>query len=382
LTRQRDIVCISTNYWHGEWFRKQQFMSRFAADGHRVLFVEPSHSMVRSAGDRPYVRNRLLRSGLEQVADRLWLLTPPKLIPGVSRTAVSKLNARRIGGAIDGACRELGFSEPVVWLYSPELLPALDRFDVACLVLDLVDDLVAYEVKEWRREYVRTCIEETLSIADAVVLTTGMLADGYDVPSDSTCVVPNGFDNTLFTPSADVDSRVAGRSRVAGFVGTLFRHIDTDLLARVADEVPRVELVLVGRVSGIAQEMEALTSRSNVTYLGAVARHEVPGIVAGFDVALVPFRTDDVSRTVSPLKAYEYLAMQKPVVSVAMPALQADPLSAAVRFADSAEAFVSEVSRCLDLDGSPVQTDVSAASWQSRYEQAKRCVGVLLSIGE
>jgi len=43
----RDIICLSTHYWDDRWFRKQEFMSRFARRN-RVLYVEPSFSMVRT----------------------------------------------------------------------------------------------------------------------------------------------------------------------------------------------------------------------------------------------------------------------------------------------------------------------------------------------
>jgi len=44
----RDIICLSTHFWDERWFRKQEFMSRFARSN-RVLFVEPSFSMARGA---------------------------------------------------------------------------------------------------------------------------------------------------------------------------------------------------------------------------------------------------------------------------------------------------------------------------------------------
>src|SRR5207302_4144269 len=42
----RDIICLSNHYWDERWFRKQEFMSRFA-QANRILYVEPSFSMAR-----------------------------------------------------------------------------------------------------------------------------------------------------------------------------------------------------------------------------------------------------------------------------------------------------------------------------------------------
>ena len=43
----KNIVCLSTHYWDDPWFRKQHFMSRFAKNGNRILYVDPTFSMVR-----------------------------------------------------------------------------------------------------------------------------------------------------------------------------------------------------------------------------------------------------------------------------------------------------------------------------------------------
>lgn len=389
---RRDIVCISTNYWGGEWFRKQQFMSRFARDGHRVLYVEPSHSILRSTGGRPYVHNRHSRAVVSQAAERLWVLTPRTLLPPVTQPLVARLNAYLLAGQIRSACRDLGMTEVCLWVYNVEFAPAVRRVPHAVLVSDLVDDIAAYELRPDRVDYVRACTESLVSTADLCVYTTEGLRRVYPGGGIST-VVPNGYDESLFRPGVRVAAELAGLSRVVGFVGTLFRHLDFDLLSRVAVEVPDVTLVLVGRVSGCEEEMARLTSLDNVIHIPAVSRELVPSFIAGFDVGIVPFKRDDVSKNVSPLKAYEYLAMHKPVVSVSMPALKDDPAAAGVVFARDADDFIRAVTNVLDgasrvlpvRPGGDLSTGtkdpIRAASWEGRYRRVRSCAAPILEPG-
>jgi glycosyltransferase involved in cell wall biosynthesis len=160
-------------------------------------------------------------------------------------------------------------------------------------------------------------------------------------------------------------------------VGTLFRHLDFSLFHKVATQVPGVTLVLVGRIAGSQREMDELLGLGNVVHIPAVERHRVPEFISRFDVCLVPFKSDDVSKNVSPLKAYEYLAMGKPVVSVAMPALAADPVARDVTFAESADDFVVAVGAALDSSAPGmvrVPSGIAQAAWEGRYSTVSSAV--------
>lgn len=376
----RDVVCVSTNYWGGEWFRKQQFMQRFARDGHRVLYVEPSHSMIRRPIGRPYVRNGHLRATVTPASDRLWVMTPRTMLPMVTRVPVSKANSAVLAAQIRSAMKSLRFRDAALWVYAPEFDPARDAVPHSVLVSDLVDDLAAYELRPTRQAYVAECTRSLIGASDMAIYTTDGLRDAY--PGARTdLVVPNGYDETLFHQDVPVAAELQGLRQVAGFVGTLFRHLDFELFRRVATEVSGVTLVLVGRVEGSEGEMASLLALPNVIHVPAVERRRVPEYVAAFDVCLVPFKNDAVAKNVSPLKAYEYLAMGKPVVSVDMPALHADPVAADVRFAHSREAFVEAVREVLDApDGRQTQTDphILDASWEGRYLSVRHAVEPLL----
>jgi len=372
----RDIVCVSTNYWDGEWFRKQQFAVRFARAGHRVLFVEPSYSVLRSVRGREYIRNLLFRPVLREDISGVWVLTPRRMIPLVSRPWSSRLNAVLLAAQIRWALVKLQMKDVLLWVYPAEFAPALESVPHAGLVFDIVDDLVAYELKPSRATYVRECLRQLVAEADVVVCTTEGLAAAF---APGAVVVPNGYDAALFDAGTPQAAALQGYDRIVGFVGTIFRYLDYGLIDRVATDLPDATIALVGRLADEDETLSALLGRPNVIHVPPVPRGEVPAYVAAFDVCIVPFKVNDVSRNVSPLKAYEYLAMNKPVVSVPMPSLSADPAAAGVVFANSHEEFVRAVE--LALDGAIDAGDPEAArsaSWDGRFASVCRAVGELV----
>ena len=98
-----------------------------------------------------------------------------------------------------------------------------------------------------------------------------------------------------------------------GFFGVIDERMDLDLLAAIADARPDWHLVIIGPV--VKVDPASYRERANIHYLGKKDYQELPGYLAGWDVALLPFAINESTRFISPTKTPEYLAAGKPVVS-------------------------------------------------------------------
>src|SRR5205085_10208594 len=91
-----------------------------------------------------------------------------------------------------------------------------------------------------------------------------------------------------------------------------------------------------------------LPRRANIHYLGPKKYDELPGYLAGWDVALLPFARNESTRFISPTKTPEYLAGGKPVVST--PILDIVRLygeQRLVKIAETVETFASAIEEAL-----------------------------------
>jgi len=375
MMRRRDIVCLSTQYWEDAWFRKQHFMSRLVARGHRVLYVQPSFSMVRRPTHPHLAHNRRLRPRVEQIGDGLFVFFPPRFLPKVTNPWVSTLNYHWFGGLIAREAARLGFRDACLWIYWPQYVTALGRIPHSTLVFDLVDDLARYDDRPHRSKFIARCVARLVAQADLTIVTSPTLVEKVRDRARQWVLVPNGFDERLFSGEPrPIPPELEEIPRpIVGFVGTLFGFLDYDLLASAARAMPAASFVFVGRVYGeIAQHgVERLRALPNTYFVGSKAQSEIPSYVSRFDVCINPFKVDDVSRAVSPLKVYEYLACGKPVVSTPMEGLASEDAGRFVRFA-SADQFVSALRETLALlDGSGVEAAraqaAQAFSWTNRF---------------
>ncbi len=118
-----------------------------------------------------------------------------------------------------------------------------------------------------------------------------------------------------------------------------------DYIARLAQLRPQWTIELLGRVDTDASVLNGLP---NVKFTPPVPFAQLPKAASNFDVALIPFRINDLTRAVNPLKLLEYFAMGLPVVSTRLPEVERFQPDAVI--ADTAEDAAAAIDAILATD--------------------------------
>jgi glycosyltransferase involved in cell wall biosynthesis len=162
----------------------------------------------------------------------------------------------------------------------------------------------------------------------------------------------------LFYPAVDqsfigkpspLPHRLNGTAPHLGYVGWIMERTDLDLMKYLAKQRPDWRLTLVGPQypEGILQKT-GLLSLPNVDYLGSIPQEKVPGFLQTVDVCLMPHRDNEYSRSMGPLKLYQYLASGRPVVTTNVAGL--DRVREHIYIAHDYDEFIRQVGEALDSD--------------------------------
>lgn len=320
MTNRPDILCISSIDWDFIWQGHQEIMSTYAAEGHRVLFVENTGVRGPSVGDFPRIRKRILSwwratKGFREERENLFVYSPLLLPFPYSRVA-RWINTFFMQRAMQRWMRVTGFHKPILWTFLPTPL-ALDLIrgvDKQLTIYYCIDDLASSSIGARRiAASERTLFKE----ADLVFVTSEKLRARAAQSSDRVHLFPFGVSLARFEqarvspvpPPADIATQ---KRPVVGYVGGLHQWVDQDLVAAVADRMPDVTFVMVGPAQ---VDVSTLQSRPNIRLLGQRAHAEVPAYVKAFDVGLVPYKIAEYTANVYPTKLNEYLAMGTAVVA-------------------------------------------------------------------
>jgi uncharacterized SAM-binding protein YcdF (DUF218 family)/glycosyltransferase involved in cell wall biosynthesis len=385
LQRNVDILCISTIDWDFIWQGHQEIMSTFAAQGHRVLFIENTGVRPPSLRDLARVRRRLSNwwrstKGFRQVSDNLFLYSP-LIVPLPYSQLARWVNRSLLLRSLRRWMAATGFNRPITWTFLPTPLARdlVARLDSQLTIYYCIDDLASSSPEASR---IAASEEQFFRDADLVFVTSEQLRQRASRFSDRVHLFPfgvslEGFERVRASndpPPADI---AAIPKPIVGYVGGLHQWVDRDLLSEVARRMPEASIVLVGPEQA---DMSALRKLPNVHLLGLKQHADVPHYVKAFDVGLVPYRLSEYTANVYPTKLNEYLAMGTPVVAtdlVEIRRFNADH-GDIVSIAGTPEACVAAIRRTLQAS-SAVERErrISVArtnSWTSRIDAMSRLI--------
>ena len=133
-------------------------------------------------------------------------------------------------------------------------------------------------------------------------------------------LVPSAADVSLFQSTKLVHPDIAGLPKPRlGLSGTLDARVDVALLEELMSRKPGWSLVLIGPARPRRIDLTGLLALPNVYDLGKRPFAELPSLLNGMDVLLIPYRRSELTEFISPLKLYEYLANGAPIVGTPLP---------------------------------------------------------------
>lgn len=251
----------------------------------------------------------------------------------------------------------------IFWTFSLETASLINFLKQGTLIYDRPDHLASVDPKEDREIKKK---EETIIKAARIIFVNSPLSlDHVKKFNKTSFLTPWGCSEDFFEKErikTPVEVEKIPQPRI-GFVGHLNHRVDMKLLYRLAFANKSWSFILVGPVFDYDPQqskkvnfyfwLEKLKKLPNVYLIGSKPKKEVKNYISSFDVCLIPYDTkQEFVKGCNPMKFYEYLALEKPVVSVPIVALNKFPKEAVV-LANSACKFSKGIDSCLKSVNNP-----------------------------
>ena len=348
----RTILCFASGYDAPP--TSKHHVMHILAERNTVLWVNyhASRAPSASASDVAHIARKLRQvfAGLKNPRPNLHVLTP-MVVPLPASAWARKLNRAMLVHQIRRALRRIRTGPVQLWSFTPDIAYLLGRFGEEKVLYYCVDDhasFTGYDRKQVLRDEQELCRR-----ADMVVTTSMALQKAKAPWNPNTLLVPHGVDYEHFAQA--VTENLPEPADIAdiphprlGFFGLIRDWVDLDLLAEVAARREDWHFVLIGDADSNVN-LGKYSSIANMHFLGRKPYAELPPYCQAFDVGLIPFKTNDLTLAVNPIKLREYLAAGLPVISSPMPEVKL--YQHLIHLADTADEFIDATQSSLNENG-------------------------------
>jgi glycosyltransferase involved in cell wall biosynthesis len=376
--RGRDLVVFS-NDWDGDPLSKVHIMRILSRDN-RVLWVNSigNRAPKANAHDLQRIWRKLssFTEGIREVEPNLFVLAP-LAIPFYGSEVVRATNRELLRLQVKRAMKQLHFKRPISWSFLPASAPVSGTLGEEFVVYHCVDEFSAFS--DTNGKHIAELEARLLRKADLVITSAERLRENKAKVNPNTVLVRHGVDYQHFVKACDPETKIPEDiaklpKPVIGFFGLMADWVDQEAIIATAKAHPEGSVVVIGKVAPDC-DVSAMKAVPNIHFLGRQPYASLPGYCRAFDVALMPFKVNELTLNANPLKVREYLAAGLPVVSTDIPEVRK---VGQCKLATSTEDFVRKVDECLAEGAGPIRERAERIfheSWDARVEEIRGHVG-------
>jgi glycosyltransferase involved in cell wall biosynthesis len=232
-------------------------------------------------------------------------------------------------------------STSIAWVcpVAPGFLEVQEQLQFATVVADVIDDQRVFNHRREVAQELDDIYRRTLGCSKLVFTNCEPNAEAFKGYAPNMIVVPNGAEvdhfSTMREPIGDDDRPVVA------YVGNMSDRVDWGLLRDLAELRPEYRFLMVGSAHYGADVFELVDRHENVELTGVVPYAQLPKLLSGVDVGLVPHLAGKMTERMNPLKVYNYIAAGLPVVSTEIPNM--DELIDFIALANDANGFAEAI---------------------------------------
>ncbi|MEX2567665.1 MAG: glycosyltransferase [Cyclobacteriaceae bacterium] len=331
------IVMTSMSRWDGDFSSASWSLAKTFSQTQPVIYVDYPYTILDFFRERKkpslIKRKPALVWGknpirpLPEFGRFLFALTPLLMLPinwlpkGKLYDFFAKWNDRRLQKSIKKGLNLINAKEFIFFnsfnpLYMSQIDPFLEAKVYVYQSRDNIRALEFYLRKHGAENEIKAIRQADLSLATSKLLQKELM----ELSGKEVAYFPNAADFNLFKKAYEPDfPRPTGLEKIPGpiigYTGNICHRINYDLLKSICEHHPDKSVVMIGPRNHWGHTEIDLDTIGNLYFLGPRKIEELPNFLAYFDLLILPFLCNEVTRSIYPLKINEYLASGKPIVA-------------------------------------------------------------------
>lgn len=344
-----NVIIFSSDDWESGLKSSKYHIATRLAKKNKVFFVNSVglRNPTASSSDLKRIVSKLRSwaKGWKRVQENLYVYTPI-VLPLHSVKFVQRINKAILVLTMKIIQHRAALKSPILLIFIPNMGCVVGHLHEKSVVYYCIDELMAYE--QVNSQIFAAMENDLLKKADCMITCSKSLLERKGRHIRHAYHVPHGVDWQHFQRTLHGDLEIPHDIRhlkkpVVGYFGFISDDwIDFDLINYIARQKPEWNVVLIGKTKA---DLSGVLSGDNIHFLGVKDFALLPAYSKAFDVAIIPFKINQLTQDSNPLKLYEYLSSGLPVVSVRIPEIE--KYAGTIRIADDPQSFVREIQDAL-----------------------------------
>lgn len=199
-----------------------------------------------------------------------------------------------------------------VWITFPQLYDYIPQNHRCNIIYDCMDLSTGFDYKEDFKSILSDAESRLINDSAVVFVSSNELYNKLDETyhcSEKLVLVRNAFGGKIICDSIFV--KEPKRFKIGYFGSIHHQLIDFDALKRTLEEIDCIEYHFIGPVNDNVK-ME----HDRIKFYGVINHKDLYNYVKNFDCLILPFKLDKLVKFADPVKLYEYINYNKPIISV------------------------------------------------------------------
>lgn len=204
------------------------------------------------------------------------------------------------------------YNPDFLWITFPQLYDYIPSNHSCKIIYDCMDLSTGFDFQDDFKSRLLNAENKLINDSSIVFVSSTNLKNKLDKTyncADKTVLVRNAFGGKIINELSVVKEH---KSLKIGFVGTIHQQlIDFSILKETLKEIDSVEYHFIGPLN-----KNVKFKHDRVKFYGVVNYRDLYMKVKNFDCLILPFKLDELVEFVDPVKLYEYINYNKPIISV------------------------------------------------------------------
>lgn len=344
----------------------------FSDNGYEVLWLGPIFNQLYSIKDKDMYKKRYENSGnlIHKKQANIFSYSPYSYYLygnyiGFRSIIANELSIRVTKPNIAKVLERNNFLEvDILWITNVKYKPLIDIVKYKKLVYRCSDDIAGFD----------NCCNSMLELEKDIILKSDVtFVTAYDLLEKKAKLggnikyLPNGVElGNFIRASYNMPNEfINDDKKKCIYIGAIEKWFDVDLIYECCNSLKDINFYLIGPIK---TDLQKISNLKNAFILGPKDYNNIPNYIYYSDVALIPFKINDLTNSITPIKLFEYMSLGKEVVSTAFKEM--NNIDSPALIAENSSEFIENIKFALNNKNKEKKIIYSKNNtWESRFKK-------------